>query len=111
MKVLIAGKAMKTRSQYTELLYSLSPSTNVTESLKAFGFSDTNGCALALRFNCEDGEGFARELQEKLKCSVLDFDISHFERFSDAELVRKTYKLSTSAASLEICSIISSKGI
>ena len=111
MKVLVAGKGMKTRSQYTELLYNLSPSTNVTESLKTFGLNVDNKVAIAVRFNSVDGEAFAQELQEKLKCSAPDFDVSLFEQLADVELVKKTYKLSTSKPSLEICSIISSKGI
>ncbi len=111
MKVLVAGAGMKTRSKYTELLYSLSPSTNVTESLKTFGLLEGNTVAIAVRFNCEDGEAFAQELQEKLNCTVLDYDASLFETFSDFESIKKTYKLSTTKPSLEICSIISSKGI
>lgn len=111
MKVLVSGKTMKTRSQYTELLYNLSPSTNVTDSLKSFGLNDTNSSAIAVRFNCEDGEGFAAELQEKLRCKVLEFDTILFEKFSDLDLIKKTYKLSTDKPSLEICTIISSKGI
>lgn len=111
MKVFVAGKGMKTRSQYTELLYSLSPSTNVTESLKTFGYSESNSCAIAVRFNCEDGEAFAKELEEELQCCALDFESKLFEQHANMDLVKRTYKLSASCPSKEICTIISSKGI
>lgn len=35
------GEEMRTRSLYTELIYRLSPSTNVTDSLRQFGISQT----------------------------------------------------------------------
>lgn len=112
MKVLVAASSMKTRSKYTELLFSLSPSTNVTEALKTFGFSNQNSAAIAVRFDCEDSEAFAQEMEERLKCTALQYDSSLFAKNSDLELVKKTYKLTTTGAPLkEICSIIASKGI
>lgn len=111
MKVLTAGKNMKTRSRYSELLYSLSPSTNVTESLKTFGLASDCKQAIAVRFDCPYGEAFAAELESKLSARCLEYNPVAFESLADIEAIKKLYKLTTNTYSLEICSIIASKGV
>lgn len=111
MKVMTAGKSMKTRSRYSELLYSLSPSTNVTESLKTFGLASDCKQAVAVRFDCPDGEAFAAELESKLSARCQEYQPACFESMADIDAIKQLYKLTTNTYSLEICSIIASKGV
>lgn len=108
---------MKTRSPYTEILYSLSPSTNVTESLKTFGVVDGGESAIAVRIlvNGEVLGDFENELETKLNCLVEEFSLENLIKRCDLETVKQLYKPSANETSPrfygEICSLIATKNI
>lgn len=106
---------MKTRSPYTEILFNLSPSTNVTESLKTFGVPENAKTAIAVRIIKDelvsDATVFESDLKNALKC---DFDCTSFVDNCDFELVKAIYKPSNTDEMKiigEICSTIATKNI
>ena len=106
---------MKTRSPYTELLYSLSPSTNVTESLKTFGVEEDTASAIAIRIiqgtECNP-TAFADELKSALNCQVCEFSIDSLTKHCDFEAIKQLYKPSSVDRLIgEICTSIATKNI
>lgn len=106
---------MKTRSPYTELLYSLSPSTNVTESLKTFGVSEDATTAIALRIipgTDSDTTSFIEDLKTALKCEIIDFSLDSLCANCDLDAIKQVYKSSDSSRFIgEICTVIATKNI
>ena len=104
---------MKTRSIYTELLFALSPSTNVTESLKTFGLGTGDAPLLAVRFFSDDADQFAQDLRAQLHCHIDDLpaleDIGRFAR--RAEIARLFRTTDGAHLDRECCSVLASKGI
>lgn len=108
---------MKTRSPYTELLFALSPSNNVTESLKTFGAEEHATEAIAVRFTTSPdsaavsvSDSFASDLEAALKCRVDEFST----QFCDLLLVQQVYRPTTKDGGRlvgEICSCLASKNI
>ena len=104
---------MKTCSPYTELLFCLSPSTNVTESLKTFGVDEHAKEAIAVRFTesinySGSTDSFISELQNSLNCKVSEFSTN----FCDLKLVKDVYKPSNEDRLVgEICTSIATKNI
>ena len=103
---------MKTRSPYTELLYTLSPSTNVTESLTTFGITEGTTSAIAVRFS-EEGDicSLAEDLKTILDCAVYDFSLDNLVRECDMAAVKLVYKPTSDRVIGEICSAIATKNI
>lgn len=104
---------MKTKNPHTELLYSLSPSKNVTESLKTFGINEESTKAIAIRFY-ESGAFCSLEtnLKDALNCKIIDFSDEALVYDCDFEAVKLIYKPTTSDRIIgEICTIISTKNI
>lgn len=104
---------MKTRSPYTEILFSLSPSTNVTESLKTFGVNEQSTSAIAVRI-LETGNDtqIENDLKTTLNCSVLEFSNENLIKQCDLEVVKQIYKPSSSSRFVgEICTTIATKNI
>lgn len=107
---------MKTRSPYTEILYSLSPSTNVTESLLNFGVNEKSTEAIAVRIlpgNCNDHTEFVDNLKSALKCEIVDFSFESLTANSDLDAIKLLYKTSTDSSRFigEICTTIATKNI
>ena len=106
---------MKTRSPYTELLFNLSPSTNVTESLKTFGVNEQSTTAIAVRFiqgTDKDSSTFPDELKNSLNCLVVDFSVDSLVKESDLAAIKQIYKISDeNRLEGEICVLIASKNI
>lgn len=104
---------MKTRSPYTELLFSLSPSSNVTESLKIFGVEETASEAIVVRFSEHSStesssSTLISDLESILNCQFEEFSI----KFCDLNLVKQVYKPSNEDRLIgEICSGIATKNI
>lgn len=111
------NNSMKTRVVYTELLYNLSPSTNVTESLKTFGIDfPSHTSAIAIRLNHPfDAPDFASELEQSIDCEATEFSLDSLTAEHDWPNIINVYKLTCTEYSEkafgEICTIISTKNI
>ena len=78
---------MRTRSVNTEILYNLSPSKNITDSLTKFGVgNDDTAVVVAVIDNSLDS------IKEVIKGDWVDFD--KVTDNCDKKLLTKTYKLS-----------------
>jgi len=61
------SKAKKTRSIYTEVLYYLSPTKNITSSLQTFGLSGSETEVMAVILDEADREVIAKEVAEAVE--------------------------------------------
>lgn len=108
---------MKTRSPYTELLYTLSPSKNVTESLKTFGINEESSKAIAVRFDFEQSTKcctLETDLKEALNCSIHELSFSNeceCDFDFDLDEIKQIYKPTSNQIIGEICTIIATKNI
>lgn len=109
---------MKLRSPYTKLLFNLSPSSNVTESLKTFGVAEDCTSAVAVRIvpeTCIDSAAFENDLKTGLNCETVEF--TKLTMNCDWAAIKQLYKPNASAAEHktrfigEIVSLIATKNI
>lgn len=90
---------MATKNIYSELLFNLSPSKNISQSLNKFGVSDKDENAIVVFFGRDDDE------YEKL-ISHLDgehLDLEHLPAFTDISEFKNTYGLTGNV--LQVCSL------
>lgn len=80
---------MRTKSLSTELIYTLSASTNISQSLKTFGVTAQSRAVLACLFDPTE-EQLAR-LASLVEGSAVP--LADVGRFCDLERVQKTYKV------------------
>ena len=108
---------MKTKSPYTELLYTLSPSKNVTESLKTFGINENSSKAIAVRFDFEQEQSakictLETDLKKALNCSVYELSFANDRELNfDLDEIKLIYKPTSNQIIGEICTIIATKNI
>ena len=111
---------MKLRSPYTELLFNLSPSSNVTESLKTFGAAEDCTSAIAVRIvpeTCNDSASaaFENDLRTVLNCETVEF--TKLTEKCDLAAIKQLYKPIASETENqprfigEIVSLIATKNI
>jgi tRNA threonylcarbamoyladenosine modification (KEOPS) complex Cgi121 subunit len=105
--------SMKTRSPSTELLYALSPSTNVTESLETFGISSDTAAVIAVRFFDDNIDSFIQDLESRLTFTFEDIQISIDTLcLTDFSRIQALYRIQEPAnTDRECCTIIATKGI
>jgi hypothetical protein len=84
---------MTTRTLYTEILYNLSVSRNITQSLIKFGVgeSDKNMLVGIIEESDEDRSGSILPYFKGILCPVEDLP-----KFSDEALIKKSYKINDS---------------
>lgn len=108
---------MKLRSPYTELLFNLSPSTNVTESLKTFGIPERCTEAIALRIVSEaqpKPTTLENDLRIALNCEIVEF--SKLTEKCDFSAIKQVYKPTVSETEKtkffgEIVTLLATKNI
>ncbi|KAK3871843.1 hypothetical protein Pcinc_009301 [Petrolisthes cinctipes] len=88
-----AAKKMVTRSVFSEILFNLSPTKNITESLKTFGLGDSDKSVLAvvLEGSEEAQTGRMEKLMTQIKGQVTD--LIHLSSLTDEKRVRELYKI------------------
>ncbi|TPX33643.1 hypothetical protein SmJEL517_g03532 [Synchytrium microbalum] len=92
---------MKTRSLYSEILFNMSPSSNITESLKQFGVSDSTSSLILLFIGDEAPSDEDVDVADSL---IQGNQASIFElaECCDTDLIKKLYKLSDAQQSRDI---------
>lgn len=88
-----ANGKLKTRSINSEILFNISPSNNITESLKIFGVSPSDSAVLAVTINDFDGlkiQNAAHHLDAEMKPLEL------LKRYTDEDGMKKVYKIQES---------------
>nr|XP_031846479.1 EKC/KEOPS complex subunit TPRKB-like [Nomia melanderi] len=85
-------KQLTTKSLYTELLYNLSMSKNISRSLIEFGINDRDkNIVVAQIHKINDEKSLSQPLLDSVKGERIA--ISRLSEFSDHDLIRKTYKI------------------
>ncbi|RLU22405.1 hypothetical protein DMN91_004683 [Ooceraea biroi] len=82
---------LTTRTVYTEVLFSLSPSKNISRSLTDFGIGDSDRNVLLIFLHKPDEQQAMSEVLAGVGGEKMP--VSSVRDFADANLVRKTYKI------------------
>lgn len=86
------SNSLITRSVFTEVLYAISSSTNISQSLIKFGIDDRDkNILVALLHDKNDKESLEGEILGQIEGEKTA--ISRMKEFADVKLVRKTYKI------------------
>ncbi|XP_066146644.1 EKC/KEOPS complex subunit TPRKB-like [Euwallacea fornicatus] len=91
----LTSKKQTTKSVFTEILYNLSPSSNISQSLSKFGVDDKSKGLLVVTLENNDDKSDAEisnNIFALVKGDVLD--ISELGCTSDIRAIRKIYKIS-----------------
>ncbi|XP_071544187.1 EKC/KEOPS complex subunit TPRKB-like [Panulirus ornatus] len=97
----LAAKKMVTRSVYAEIIFNLSPSKNITESLKNFGLGETDTEILAVVLDQESGEKVGK-LNSQIKGQQTS--VKEMSHLTDRAKVKQVYKVTD--AELEVSSLL-----
>lgn len=90
----ITSEKQTTKSIYTEILFNLSITKNITKSLSTFGIQDDDECFLLAYLNEDDGIKWHKEIEgDKVPMSEL-------KGLSDINLIKTYYKISDSEANV-----------
>ncbi|XP_043261991.1 EKC/KEOPS complex subunit TPRKB-like [Colletes gigas] len=80
-----------TKNVYTEILFNLSISKNISRSLMEFGINDNDKNILIIQIYKNTEESMSQILMKNVK--GVNVSISKLAEFSDLELIKKTYKI------------------
>ncbi|GMT26023.1 hypothetical protein PFISCL1PPCAC_17320, partial [Pristionchus fissidentatus] len=86
----MAHNRMATRSLSAELIYSLSPSRNISDSLVTFGVAEKSTCLLAAVFDDKSGSAM-KKLCKQINGKPVD--MGSMNEIIDVKKVRKIYQL------------------
>ncbi|XP_050310882.1 EKC/KEOPS complex subunit TPRKB-like [Anthonomus grandis grandis] len=87
----LTNKKQTTKSVFTEILFNLSPSTNISQSLLKFGINDQDKNLLVVTLEKEGEARLSEEVFSAIQGSPLD--ILHLGCLSDVGAIRKLYKI------------------
>ncbi|XP_076251630.1 EKC/KEOPS complex subunit TPRKB-like [Rhynchophorus ferrugineus] len=87
----LVSKKRTTKSIYTELLFNLSLSTNITQSLQTFGVSDSDENILVVTLTPKDKQTNANSIFDRIEGDVLD--IFELSCINDIQAIKKIYKI------------------
>ncbi|RGB42457.1 kinase binding protein [Rhizophagus diaphanus] len=84
------NSSLKTHNVHSEIVYSLSPTTNISESLRRFGISDSTTSIVVVKVggNSEEARSHLSALIHGEEC-----DIKDFSNFVDISRIKKYYKI------------------
>ncbi|CAJ0935976.1 unnamed protein product, partial [Mesorhabditis belari] len=85
-----AHNRMSTRSLAAELIYSLSPSRNISDSLNTFGVAENSRTILAAVYDDEKGSKM-KKLAKQIKGRAVPLD--YLKEISNFKLIRRAYKI------------------
>lgn len=89
----LTSKKQTTKSIFTEILFNLSPSTNISQSLLKFGIDDKDKNLLVVTLQKKTSDDAKTlEIFSSVEGNVLD--ISELGCMNDINAIRKTYKIS-----------------
>lgn len=81
-----------TRSLFTEILYCISSSTNISQSLAKFGINDNDkNIIVAIVHSKNEHDEFEDNIRPQIDGQLTP--MSQLKNYSDIELIKKTYKI------------------
>lgn len=84
----LASEKMTTKSIYTEILFNLSITKNISKSLISFSVQEYDECFLAVYFNEESGEALHKQITGN------EAPLSDLKDLNDVTAIKKYYKIS-----------------
>ncbi|XP_076860884.1 EKC/KEOPS complex subunit TPRKB [Brachyhypopomus gauderio] len=81
---------MKTRSLYSEIIFNLSPTNNISEAFKRFGMSDSDNAVLIVLVHNKE-EDLKDDVVSKVKGEQIPAE--HIASLSDIDKIKKLYKI------------------
>ncbi|OOF96013.1 hypothetical protein ASPCADRAFT_207361 [Aspergillus carbonarius ITEM 5010] len=87
---------LKSRNVHSEIVFSLSPATNIAESFRKFGITDATKDLLVVKVSVTPEithESVAAHLGENVEGSPVPFDDETLSTISDIAKIKKAYKL------------------
>ncbi|XP_035529739.1 EKC/KEOPS complex subunit TPRKB [Morone saxatilis] len=85
-----SGK-MKTRSLYSEIIFNLSPTNNISEAFKRFGISDGDDSVLVVLVHSEEESQFLSDITARVKGRQIP--VEDVSSLSDQAKIKKLYKV------------------
>lgn len=82
---------MKTRSLYSEIIFSLSPTNNISEAFKRFGISDGDDSVLVVLVHSEDESQLLSDI--KTMVNGQQIPVEDISLLTDQEKIKKLYKV------------------
>ncbi|XP_056604464.1 EKC/KEOPS complex subunit TPRKB [Triplophysa dalaica] len=82
---------MKTRSLYSEIIFNLSPTNNISEAFKRFGISDTDNAVYIVLVHNKEETLNVDDIIAKVDGQQIDVD--QVSELTDAAIVKKLYKV------------------
>ncbi|MBN3326441.1 TPRKB protein, partial [Atractosteus spatula] len=87
-----AGK-MKTRTLYSEIIFNISPTNNISDAFKKFGISENDTAVLIVLVHEKDGRNTLEETVSKVEGQQIPLD--EIPSLSDVNKIKKIYKLTS----------------
>lgn len=94
-------KKMLTKNVHSEILFSLSPSKNISDSFRKFGLADTDKCVFVAIVDDQDGKTLQTVI-DKVQGQLAPFE--ELQTFTDLTNVKKIYKITDTE--LSVCSLL-----
>uniref|UniRef100_A0A3Q3WBF7 EKC/KEOPS complex subunit TPRKB n=1 Tax=Mola mola TaxID=94237 RepID=A0A3Q3WBF7_MOLML len=82
---------MKTRSLYSEIIFNLSPTNNISEAFKRFGISDDNDSVLVALVHSEDESQLLTDIAAMVTGQQVP--VEDISSLTDQEKIKKLYKI------------------
>ncbi|XP_012672770.1 EKC/KEOPS complex subunit TPRKB [Clupea harengus] len=83
---------MKTRSLFSEIIYNLSPTNNISEAFKRFGISDDDGAVYVVLVYPKEEAADISSIVSRVKGQQIPADM--ISTLTDAAKIKKLYKVS-----------------
>uniref|UniRef100_A0A3Q3KZY0 EKC/KEOPS complex subunit TPRKB n=2 Tax=Mastacembelus armatus TaxID=205130 RepID=A0A3Q3KZY0_9TELE len=82
---------MKTRSLYSEIIFNLSPTNNISEAFKRFGISDGDESVMVVLVHSQDESQIVSDIAAKV--DGLQVPVAEVSSLSDTAKIKKLYKV------------------
>ncbi|GLA37304.1 hypothetical protein AnigIFM63309_004185 [Aspergillus niger] len=87
---------LKSRNVHSEMVFSLSPATNIAESFRKFGITDSTKDLLVVKLSVNPEithDSVAAHLEHNVEGTPVPFDDETLSKISDVAKIKKAYKL------------------
>ncbi|KAM4615091.1 LOW QUALITY PROTEIN: EKC/KEOPS complex subunit TPRKB [Polymixia lowei] len=84
---------MKTRSLYSEIIFNLSPTNNISEAFKRFGISDGDDSVLVVLVHTKDESQLLTDITTKVDGQQIP--VEEISALSDSTKIKKLYKVTS----------------
>ncbi|KAI8911319.1 kinase binding protein CGI-121-domain-containing protein [Powellomyces hirtus] len=81
---------MKTRSLYSEILFNLCPTTNISDAIRQFGIAESSSTVIAVMLGTE-APSVEKQLIDLVQGDIIE--VNRIPDFTDLKTVSKIYKL------------------